>query len=220
MTRTQATNTANSGGTVTQQVDIETKPETTDVVTGMEETEERGGSETKVEIVEISKPELDALMKERAQLRRDQRNKDEKLQQIEQRRLEEEGQYKELADQYKADAEKSKQQYETLRREQTCRDIAQKLNFVNPAHAYRLLDPTELDIDDRAGIEDAFKQLAKESPYLISPATGKTGLSMPSKDSSVTADEAIEKLANMTRQEKRDMSDEEFKALQNRALGI
>lgn len=222
MTRTQATNTANAGEILTQKV-VETDTETE--ASTQETIDESAGSEpitneTKVETVEINKAELDALQKERAQLRREQRKKDEKLQQIEQQRLANEGQYKELADQYKADAESHKEKYENLRREQICRDVAQRLNFVNPAHAYRLLDTSSIDIDDPSGVENAFKRLAQESPYLISPATGKTGLSMSGKATSMTANEAREKLASMTRKEKIAMSDEKFKALQKQAFGM
>lgn len=84
--------------------------------------------------------------------------------------------------------------------------------------AYRLLDHTQIDMDEPAELEQALKRLADDEPYLLRGEKERTGASFKAGETRLSSDQAKEKL-RMPGRELAKLSDEEFSALQTAASG-
>jgi hypothetical protein len=120
--------------------------------------------------VEISKADYDALQSQIAAFRRQQKKAEEAAKAAEQKRLEEEGKHKELAEAEKARADKAEADLKTFKRDQRIERLATKKGFHDAKDAIANL-PGDLDRDDEAAVEAALEQVAKTKPYLLDKGT-------------------------------------------------
>lgn len=117
------------------------------------------------DVVTMPKAEADALRRDVAQLRRDAKKRDDEAAAAEQKRLQEEGQFKELAETEKTRADRLQAELDTSKQNARVARLAAERNFQDPSDVLPHLTAEERADDSLAG--DALDRLADSKPYLL-----------------------------------------------------
>lgn len=172
MSETTGTTTAATDESAAAETATGTTEATETAATGTTETT---STETADETVPMSKGEVEALRRQAREGREAIKKAERDAEAAKRKQLEDKGEHQQIAEAEKARADAAEARALKLERDARIATVAGRLKFRHADEAIALI-PSDTDLDDEAGLEQALKALSTERPHLIdNGAPARTG---------------------------------------------